>query len=205
MRIIYKLLIFLVFSSITFIGCEPVEKAKLPANEPYLSMIRGQVSIIQPLDEKGNPKNLSGPIILLLIDKANPPPPLGLGTPNISVIPEGSIDRSFLFGKIKPGTYEIRAILDHNNNFNPLFDFYTSADSGDLAGGHIDKIDPNTGLTIFKAIEVKEQTTITNIDVLLAKEIKTNLPTFQIVSQSIETLEFYLLAQNILSAFPSYV
>ena len=155
-----------IFCLLLTVSCSKQDYADI-ADAEKPGMIHGQVSLEPSISKNGS-------IVLILFDKNDPPLPLGTGNPSLAIIPRNSENRSFLFGRVKRDhEYEIRAFLDHNENFYPLLDHRAGADFNDVVGGHV-QIDQCTGAPVLKKLSFKElrdgepffKKEISNVDIL---------------------------------------
>ncbi len=91
-----------------------------------------------------------GNVIVLLFRSDNLPPPTGSGRPvNFVVVPQeamfgdalpgvaGDFTAPFTMPVVPPGQYQLRAFLDADGDFNPLYDLTGQATAGDVGGGYV--------------------------------------------------------------------
>lgn len=90
----------------------------------------------------------SGPVLVLLYDAADPPPPEGTGRPiNFTTVTEHAFDGAtglrsadYAFTNVPDGDWLVVAVQDTDGDFNPLFTPTAGATCGDVGGAHIDSL-----------------------------------------------------------------
>jgi hypothetical protein len=154
-----------------------------------------------------------GKVVLLLFDSQHLPPPDGtsMSVTNLIVVPEETLFRGvsknvvqdfaapFIMPVVPPGTYQIRAFLDADGNFNPVVADALLAEptAGDVAGGYIDR-----DTRKFLPIEVKADEITAQITVTLGLTIPVERPAFAITSTPTYTTPYATPQRLTLSAHP---
>jgi hypothetical protein len=153
--------------------------------EPQNGLIRGTV-FYQRGTERGN-------VIVLLFRATDLPPPTGSGRPvNFVVVPQrdlfgdsaagvvGDFTAPFTIPAVPAGRYQIRAFLDADGDFNPLYDLTGQASAGDVGGGYVD-----TATRRFIEFEVKtNQVVESGVLVVLAQPFPLERPAFAVTSST---------------------
>lgn len=146
---------------------------------PRTGIIRG--SVIYP---GGTAR---GNVIITLFEQSKLPPPTGTSGPvNFVVVPKadmfglspkgtpGDFRAEFTIPTVAPGFYQVRAFLDADEDFNPIYGLLGQVTAGDVGGGVVDQ---NTGE--FRIIEVKENEISQNdVLVVIGREIPVERPSF---------------------------
>jgi hypothetical protein len=150
--------------------------------EPHSGIIRG--TVLYPAGaQRGN-------AIVLLFREDDPPPPQGSGRPlNFVVVPKSELfgdspagmrrdfSAGFTMPTVPPGRYQIRAFLDADEDFNPIYDLLAQPTAGDVGGGHVD-----TTTGTFLTIEVEADRALEGVIVSLGYTIPVERPAFVITS-----------------------
>src|SRR5262245_36879227 len=139
-----------------------------------------------------------GNVIVLLFRASDPPPPTGTGRPiNFIVVPKKQLfgesplgeardfTADFVMPTVPAGTYQIRAFLDSDEDFNPVYDLLNQPTGGDVGGGYVDTV-----TRAFLNIEVAENQVVPSILVVLALPIPVERPAFAITSTPTYSVPF---------------
>jgi hypothetical protein len=125
-------------------------------------VIRGTVTYVgpRPCSEDGH---IVGNAIVLVFDRRNPPPPLGIATAPVNFVavpgdvlftneprsnagelfcppspPSVTASVPFTVGPLDPASYMVVAFYDRRGRFWPTFKFRNEPEAGDLGGGYVD-------------------------------------------------------------------
>ena len=183
MRILRRLSTLLVAGLVA--GAIACDEPTLREYEPQNGLIRGTV-FYQRGTERGN-------VIVLLFRATELPPPTGSGRPvNFVVVPQrdlfgdsaagvvGDFTAPFTIPAVPAGRYQIRAFLDADGDFNPLYDLTGQASAGDVGGGYVD-----TATRRFIEFEVKtNQVVESGVLVVLAQPFPLERPAFAVTSST---------------------
>lgn len=175
-----------IWGAASLIGCsEPRVNAVFDASN--LSLVSGSVIVDAAAEPACGRSEYDGPVVLLLISTSTPS-----GLPRISVVGRdtlfgGTVDATspalltgrYDFSDVVPGTYQIRAILDGDRNFNPFVNELAQPTSGDLVGAHVDA--NNATLTV----EVGAARTFAQTQVRIGLPVPVEPPAFQIVTTNV--------------------
>ncbi|MBI4819540.1 MAG: hypothetical protein HY791_24925 [Deltaproteobacteria bacterium] len=185
--------------ALLFAACQPT----IDEYEPRTGLIRG--TLVYPAG------SARGNAIILLFREDTPPPPEGSGSPINFVV----VAKHTLFGDAPPnqpadfvapftiptvaaGTYQIRAFLDADEDFDPLHALLAQPSAGDVAGGFVDL---STGR--FESFTVlNDQVVEGAIVVTLGREIPVERPAFAWKSEARLTVPFRNPAQGVLITHP---
>lgn len=116
--------------------------------------IRGRVQVSSEAE---------GEVYVVAFDAANPPPPVGTGTPvGLATIPRDAFsgagaqvrEADFAISGLPPATYLLVAILDANDNFSPLVSLLAQPDAGDVLGQGTAPITVATGVVPGAVVQV---------------------------------------------------
>jgi hypothetical protein len=157
------LLLIAVIAAVAACGDVPIDDQRKDRRLfPPRGVIRGTVTYVgpRPCSRSGN---IVGNAVILVFDRRNPPPPVGLATTavNFVAVPgnvlfaneprttadelfcppdEVSVEVSapFTIAPVDAGSYVIAAFYDRRGRFWPTFKFRNLPEAGDLAGGFID-------------------------------------------------------------------
>lgn len=158
--------------------------------EPRTGIIQGTV-----LYRQGTAR---GNVIVLLFRASDPPPPIGSGRPvNFVVVPRAAMfgdapadeardfTAPFTIPSVAAGRYQIRAFLDADGDFNPLYDLTGQVTAGDVGGGFV-----NTETEAFIDFDVAADQVVKNgVLVVLARTIPLERPSFAVTSSTGVLLE----------------
>lgn len=134
-----------------------------------------------------------GNVIVLLFRASDLPPPTGSGRPiNFVVVPQaamfgdappgvaGDFTAPFTMPVVPPGEYQIRAFLDADGDFNPLYDLTGQGTAGDVGGGYVDTA---TRKFINFTVEA-DQVVQSGVLVVLAQTFPLERPSFAVTSST---------------------
>ena len=152
-----------------------------------------------------------GNVIITLFDEKKLPPPTGTSGPVNFVIvqqqtmfgesPEGEagdFSAPFTIPTVGAGRYQIRAFLDADGDFHPLFGLLGQATAGDVGGGYVD-----TETRVFKVVEVKaDEVSSSGILVSLGQVFPVERPAFAITSTPSYRVPMATPASLVLEAHP---
>lgn len=130
-------------TSVAFLALVAACSPTIDEYEPHTGLVRG--TLVYPAG------TARGNAIVLLFRADDPPPPEGSGRPiNFVVVPERSLFRGapageahdftlpFTLPTVPAGAYQLRAFLDADGDFNPIYDLLAQPSAGDVAGGFVD-------------------------------------------------------------------
>ncbi|MBS2025286.1 MAG: hypothetical protein JST92_23030, partial [Deltaproteobacteria bacterium] len=129
-----------------------------------------------------------GDVMLLLFDAHNLPPPDGTATSAVSLarIPAstmfgsqagaGPFSAPYTFTQVVPGSYQIRALIDVNGEFDPFFDYLQQPRAGYPVGGHVSFA--QDGTPPLANFDVPANTVVTSINVAIGQELLFDPPSF---------------------------
>jgi uncharacterized protein (DUF2141 family) len=146
---------------------------------PRTGVIRG--TIVYP---RGTAR---GNVVVTLFAEDRLPPPQGTSGPvNVVIVPRaamfgdaaegtpGDFSAAFTIPTVPPGRYQIRAFLDADDDFNPLYGLLAQPTAGDVGGGYVD---PTTGA--FRVVEVQaNQVVRQDVLVSIGRELPVERPAF---------------------------
>jgi hypothetical protein len=131
-----------------------------------------------------------GNVVVVLFRADNPPPPQGSGSPvNLIIVPESAIFRgvpagatgdfaaSYTMPSVAAGTYQLRAFLDADGDFNPAYPLLAQPSAGDVGGGHVD-----LDTFAFLPVEVVVDRVTPQVTVTLGLDYPVERPAFEITS-----------------------
>ncbi|MCK6544414.1 hypothetical protein L6R52_00960 [Myxococcota bacterium] len=131
-----------------------------------------------------------GNVVVVLFRADNPPPPQGTGSPvNLVIVPEAAIFKGvpegatgdfaapYTIPSVAAGTYQIRAFLDADGDFNPAYPLLAQPSAGDVGGGHVD-----LDTFAFLPVEVAVDRVTPQVNVTLGREYPVERPAFEITS-----------------------
>lgn len=169
-----RLFVFFCFVLATIVACKdvPIDDER---NDRRLiaprGVIRGTVTYTGPAPCSRN-GHILGNAILLVFDRRNPPPPLGIAASakNFVAVPGDvlfaneprsqsketycptnnttlTVSAPFAIAPLDGGSYMIAAFYDRRGHFWPTFKYRNLPEAGDLTGGYVDLVDAakNTG------------------------------------------------------------
>ena len=129
-----------------------------------------------------------GNVVVTLFAIDDPPPPDGRGQPvNVVIVPaerlfagdvlDGLFSATYTIPTVAPGTYQVRAFMDRDGDFNPGLALLTQPGAGDVVGGHIDSA---TGA--FLPVEVDADENVGQVSILLGQALSVERPVFTVTS-----------------------
>jgi len=153
-----------------------------PDAEPVLNVLSGEVVASGP-DAGAN-------TYLLLFDAADPPPPVGTGSPvTFASVPaaawsggDGMIGAPWALTHIPDGTWLVTALFDADGDFHPALGATAGATCGDWLGGHL--ADLVTG--DFAPITLEGGEDRSDVPVVVARELTTERPAFTLGTPSVQ-------------------
>lgn len=170
--------------------------------EPHTGLIQGSVYYANGT-ARGN-------TLVFLYRADDPPPPDGTGLPvNFVVVPAdrmfdgvaasatGPFTASYTIPTVPAGTYQLRAFLDADANFNPVADLLNEPSAGDVAGGYVD-----VQTKKFLPVVVENDQITPQITVSLGLTIPVERPAFAITSSRTYTVPLQGPALLQLAAHP---
>ncbi len=190
----------LALTAIAAVGCDGIGINEF---QPHTGVIQGTV-VYPGGTARGN-------VIITLFAEDRLPPPTGTSGPlNFVIVPEASMFGSakagepgdfsapFTIPTVPAGRYQIRAFVDADGDFNPLFGLLGQATAGDVGGGFVD---PATGA--FQIVEVKtDEITADGILVSIGRTFPVERPAFAITSTPTYTVPLATPAQLVLRSHP---
>lgn len=132
-----------------------------------------------------------GDVIVLLYDAADPPPPLGTGSPvDFSTVPAdrftgdgaGLQAAPWSLAEVPDGQWLVTALMDMDGDFQPLLTSNAGATCGDVAGGHLaDLVTGEVGV-----VEVAGGELLDDLTLVLARELPTERPAFTFTTGEVD-------------------
>ncbi len=168
-----------------------------PTAADVLNVIAGEVVVTGAPDV--------APTYVLLFDAADPPPPVGTGSPlTFSSVPAeaytgdgvGVQAAPYSTSRVPDGTWLLTALLDSDGDFQPLLSSNAGATCGDWVGAHL--ADLATGE--IGTVEVSGGVLRDDVTVVVGSEMTTERPAFTLqtarVSQTTTTTQFISLTST---------
>lgn len=131
-----------------------------------------------------------GPVLILLYDPADPPPPTGTGAPlTFATVPAeaftgasaGMQSAPWSLTGVADGTWLVTALMDVDGDFQPFLGSNSGATCGDWLGAHVG--DLNTG--DVAPITVSGGLLVDDVTVVIGTEMTTERPAFTIQTSAV--------------------
>lgn len=160
-------------------------QAPVVGDEEVLNVIQGEVVV--------NATTVDGPVIVLLYDAADPPPPEGTGRPvTLATIAPGEFvggggvqSAPFSITEVPDGTYIVSALLDVDADFHPLIGATAGATCGDWLGAYpSDLVEGEIGVVSLEGGALVE-----GVTVVVASEMPLERPAFVFTDNIIDRAE----------------
>ncbi|MCB9797186.1 MAG: hypothetical protein H6741_31245 [Alphaproteobacteria bacterium] len=135
-----------------------------------------------------------GPAFVLLYDATDPPLPSGFGRPlDFAAVAEwGGDDAGLRSGPwalngVQPGDYLITTLVDHDEDFNPFWDFMGSASCGDQLGAWVEGLS-STSPAVLRLGEADLGSAIEDLPVVATAPLSLERPAFAVAAMSVLNL-----------------
>ncbi len=177
--------------------------------EPRNGIITGSVLYrVTPSMNPCTPPDVEGNVVVLLFAEDRLPPPQGTSGPvNFVVVPketlfaggpaaDGLYSATFTMPSVPAGRYQIRAFLDSDSDFNPIYDLLAQTTAGDVGGGHVD------ANRRFLPVVVESEKETSQVTVLVASPIPVERPVFAHSSTTTFAVPYATPQRILLSSHP---